>query len=177
MQGLVRGTFLGIHMKVLGSNLLSGDPKSGYELLVGCRPTQHGGSFLLIDFWDPTVGFFRLEWLVSALSIESQKFDVVRSWRDWYQCSGNGQVWGKSGLRLKSWIFSKFCSWPQTGDLIPRPSCVLLATRCCLAQTGRANESLLAAVVDKFLNLEMKHKEFLAALPAPKTTKGGYSER
>ena len=37
-------------MKVLGSNLLSRDPKPRFELGVGCRPSHYGRSFLLIDF-------------------------------------------------------------------------------------------------------------------------------
>ena len=41
-------------MNVLQSNLLFGDPKSGFELGVACRPSSCGGSFLLIDFCDPT---------------------------------------------------------------------------------------------------------------------------
>ena len=46
-----------LDMNVLQSNLLFGDPKSGFELGVACRPSSYGGSFLLIDFCDPTAEF------------------------------------------------------------------------------------------------------------------------
>ena len=52
-------------MKVLGSNSLSRDPKSGFELEVGCRPSHHGGSFLLFAFEDPTVEFLMVGQFVS----------------------------------------------------------------------------------------------------------------
>ena len=53
------------YMNVVGSNLLSGDPKSGFELEVGCRPSHHGGSFLLFAFEDPTVEFLMVGQFVS----------------------------------------------------------------------------------------------------------------
>ena len=45
------------YMNVLQSNLLFGDPKPRFELGVGSRPSCYGGSFLLIDFCDPTAEF------------------------------------------------------------------------------------------------------------------------
>ena len=53
------------YMNVVGSNLLSGDTKSGFELEVGCRPSHHGGSFLLFAFEDPTVEFLMVGQFVS----------------------------------------------------------------------------------------------------------------
>ena len=52
-------------LNVVGSNLLSGDPKSGFELEVGCRPSHHGGSFLLFAFEHPTVEFLMVGQFVS----------------------------------------------------------------------------------------------------------------
>ena len=57
MVSLLLVMCINYYMNVLQSNLLFGDPKSGFELGVACRPSSCGGSFLLIDFCDPTAEF------------------------------------------------------------------------------------------------------------------------
>ena len=91
-------------------------PKIVFQVRADLYKTLHGGSFELIPRprgqTQPELFTFGAN-PVQLLLNEMSKTFLLRFRREWYQSPGNYQVWGKSGLRSKSWFFSKSAFQPK----------------------------------------------------------------